>query len=123
MSDGPGLCVTVELVVVFSRRAPVCHPERVERQRDDEGSTRSDLPETAEGKMNRFALIPPLRALAGAPVGMTGKEALPILISTLQATSTTERKTACVTCILNSPDFAKFDGMTGVSSGCPDGSL
>jgi hypothetical protein len=47
-----------EFVLGFSRRAPLCHPERVERQRDDEGSTRSDLPENGRRKMNRFALIP-----------------------------------------------------------------
>jgi hypothetical protein len=43
-------------------------------------------------EMNRFALIPPLRALAGAPVGMTKKglpcEKLSLLpISPLQATN------------------------------------
>ncbi len=69
----PGLPVTGESVVVFSHRAPVCHPERVERQRDDEGSTRSDLPENGRKKINRFGLIALLPSLRS--VGRNDKKA------------------------------------------------
>ncbi len=41
-----------------------------------EGSTRSDFVCFGRAEMNRFALIPPLRALAGAPVGMTKRAAV-----------------------------------------------
>ena len=50
-----------------------CHPERSAEQRD--ARSRRIYAERfvcfGRAEVNRFALIPPLRALGGAPVGMT----------------------------------------------------
>ncbi len=58
---------------LFKRDACFCHPERSAEQRD--ARSRRIYAERivcfGRAEMNRFALIPPLRALAGAPVGMT----------------------------------------------------
>ena len=71
--------VTVKMVSIQVRALRfVRHPERSAEQRD--ARSRRIYAERFVGfgqaEMNRFALIPPLRALAGAPVGMTRKEAL-----------------------------------------------